>query len=127
MTKEEFQNKVNEFYQKNKYIELMDVIAATNGNHQCQLCGNKVLKRLCHVRNEERGEEWFIGWDCYTAVETLQEQEQKKAFKEIVKCSNCGKESLRGTLPRGAYAAGLCKQCWIEKNNILVLAKGMGL
>jgi hypothetical protein len=126
MTNEEFQKKVNDFYQRNKPLELIDVVAAVNGRHECGVCGNRALKRLCHIRNEERDEEWFIGWNCYEAVENLQEQEQKKAFNVMVKCSQCGKEQRRGELPREAYAADLCKKCWMEKNNIPNLATGMG-
>lgn len=125
MTNEKFKKLVKEFYQRNKYLQLIDVVAATNGRRECQLCGNKILKRLCHIRNEERGEEWFIGWNCYEAVEGLQEREQKRAFNKLVKCLQCGKEQRRGELPRGAYAASLCKKCWIEKNNIPVLEKSI--
>ena len=123
MTKEHYQGLVNEFYQRNKYLKLIDVVAVANGRRECQLCGNKLLKRLCHIRNEERGEEWFIGWECYLAVEGLQEQEFKVAMNEIVKCSQCDKEQRRGELPREAYAASLCKKCWLEKNNIPVLER----
>ena len=126
MTNEEFKKKVKEFYKKNKYFRLIDVVAANPEHHQCQVCGNRHLKKLCKIRNEERGEEWFVGWECHSALDELQEKEQEKMSNEIVKCSECGKEQRRGELPRAAYAAGLCKQCWMEKNNIPVLATGMG-
>jgi len=120
MTNEEFQGLIKDFYAKNKYFYLIDVIAATPGHHQCQVCGNKHLKKLCQIRNEERNEEWFVGWECHSALEELQEREQKKMFAEIVHCSQCGKENRRGELPREAYAAHLCKNCWLVKNGLSV-------
>ena len=127
MTSDKFKNLVKEFYERNKYFSLIDVVAKSNGHQECQLCGNKILKRLCHIRNDEQDKEWFIGWNCWEAVESLQEKEQKKRFAEIVKCSRCSKESLRGTLPRGAYAANLCKQCWMEENNLTPMETGMSM
>jgi hypothetical protein len=118
MTNEEFKKKVKEFYQRNKYFHLIDVVAASPEHHECQVCGNRHLKKLCLIRNEERGEEWFVGWDCHSALDELQEREQKKLFKEMVKCSECGREQVRGELPREAYAAKLCNACWRKKNNI---------
>ena len=125
MTKDSFKKLTKDFYERNKYFNLIDVVAKSNGHQECQLCGNKILKKLCHIRNDEKDKEWFIGWNCWEAVEALQEKEQKRQFAQVVKCSDCGKESLRGTLPRGAYAAGLCKQCWMEKNQIVPMSKGM--
>jgi hypothetical protein len=119
MTNEEFNKLVKDFYERNKYFHLIDVIAATPEHHECQVCGNKHLKKLCHIRNEERGEEWYIGWECWNAVETLQEQEEKIRFKEIVKCSRCGEESLRGTLLKSARNDGLCNNCWREEHGML--------
>ena len=116
MTKEEFQEKVNDFYQRNKYIELMDVVAAGNGHQECQLCGNRHLKKLCHVRNDGRDEEWFIGWNCWTEIETLKEQEDKARFNEIVTCSECGVKKRRGLM--SASCPGLCRDCCCKKLNI---------
>jgi len=118
MTNSDFEKLVKEFYEKSKYFHLMDTIAATPENHQCQVCGNRHLKKLCLIRNSERSEEWYVGWECYTALEELQEREQKLEFAKIVKCSECGKENRRGELNREAYAARLCNDCWRKKNNI---------
>jgi hypothetical protein len=118
MTNEEFNKLVKEFYQRNKFFHLIDVIAATPEHHECQVCSNRHLKRLCQIRNEERNEEWYVGWECHSALDELQQKEQKNEFAKIVKCSQCGKENRRGELVREAYAAKLCNECWRKKNNI---------
>lgn len=113
MTKGHYQNLVDEFYQKHKPLRLIETIAAENGTHQCQLCGNRHLKYLCRVRNEQ-GEEWLIGRNCHTSIENLREQEFMIAMNEIITCQ-CGQEQRRGDLPRAASSAGLCKKCWLEQ------------
>ena len=118
MTNEEFKKKVKEFYEKNKYFHLIDVVTTNPEHHECQVCGNRHLKKLCQIRNEERGEEWYVGWDCHSALEELHEKEQKKEFTKVVKCSECGKENIRGELTREAYTAGLCNGCYQRKNHI---------
>ena len=118
MTNDEFKKLVKDFYHRNKTFHLLDVVAATPEHHQCQVCGNTHLKKLCLIRNEERGQEWYVGWDCHTALEDLHKKEQKKMFNVMVQCSKCGKEQRRGELTRAAYIAGLCNHCWMAENNI---------
>lgn len=118
MTKEEeFKGKVKIFYKQSGSVKLEDVVAVGEDNRRCQLCGNRHLKKLCHIRNGD-GKDWFIGWDCYTALEELQSREMKRHFNEMIKCSKCGNEQRRGELTRGAEVAGLCKKCWMAENNI---------
>lgn len=121
MTNKEFQQKANDFYEKNKPLKLIDVVMAVNGRHKCQVCGNRHLKKLCHVRNDERNEEWFVGWNCWEAVETLQEKEEKARFNEIVKCSGCGVEKRKGLM--SASCPGLCRDCCCKKLNIPIPEK----
>jgi len=127
MTNDQFKQLVKDFYKQNKYLRLMDVVAAVPGNHKCQACGNRHVKRLCQVRNEERGQDWFIGWECWSAVDALQEKEQRKAFSQMIPCSKCGNESLRGVLMTGAYAAGLCNGCWVKENGIQPIVTGISM
>lgn len=121
MTKEEFQKKVNRFYAQNKPLKLLDVVAKSNKHRECQVCGNRNLKKLCQVRNEEQDQEWFIGWNCYSAIMALQEQEERERANEIVKCSDCGKEQRRGSM--SASCPGLCVECCLKKYGLPIPEK----